>query len=401
MTEETNAQAGAQTNEQTDKQKEVNLSSFEFDAAFLEGKGLSADAKVSEEKFEALKKEFLDLKNKEKGGEGKSDTPAAENTANGDNAPQQDGNQNPAKDDNMEEVQLSPNKDMVIDGDRSWIDDYEKIMQDYAAKNNKEWKRDDENTEGLKGNIGEAEYHFTAEDKVSVNAAGIEGLVNLAKETDQGINYNEKWSEEFKAKMFEACERMGVEILGRPEEQAQQTQTNAAQAEEHQVDAVQQGVAPDMAMQHVEGKGVYTLKDCVAKVRLKKALLSPDETKNEIEKLKKEGAALGNPDEKSAKLALCEYALVMDGKDADKKQDLANVLKKYGVESVQRTPDKAEGEIEVKSKDYGDYSDAEKDKINASIEKLQPKQQQTQGDNTNATVNAAVTAARNAAAQHS
>lgn len=347
----------------------VNIADLDFSKEFLEAKGLAADSAVAKEKVDALKREYEDFKAKQ----------PSEGAGAADNAPKRNaetGEQRPAGDKeetNGEEVRLV-SKDIQVDNQNTWIERYEAILKGYAEANNQEWKREEKNedgtaVEGLKGSIGEGKFHFTAEDKAVVNAEGINAIVALAKETGQEIAFNEAWSDEFKAKMLAACEAQGVTLQGRPEGQKadENVSANTASRDEQ-----------TMAMQHVPGQGVFTLDENIARMRLKTALKS-NELDKSITALKQAGAVLGNPDDKSARLALFEYAQAMRDNNTEKVEDLGNVLKKYGIESIKRNPDKAEGQIEVTTKDFKDYTPEEKAKIEESVQKLQPKAKEAEG----------------------
>lgn len=339
----------------------VKIADLKFSEEFLKAENLAADGTVAKDQVEALKKKYADFQ-AQSSSEGASGDTTKKKTSEG-NATGTEGASKPVG----EEVRLVSN-DIQVDNENTWIDRYEAILKGYAEANNQEWKREAKDEEGkavdgLKGSIGEAKFHFTDENKAIVNAEGINAIVALAKETGQEIAYNEAWSDEFKNKMLKACEAQGVTIQGRPEAQTEQTNESPVPAQEQ-----------TSALEHVPGQGVFTLNEVVARVQLKRALQAD---KTELEKalkdLKDKGAVLGNPDSNSAKLALFEYALAMREDEKEKMQDLGNALKKYGIESVKRNPDQADGQIEITSKDYSTYSAEEKAKIDESVQKLQPK----------------------------
>lgn len=373
------------------KQKKESLANSDFSEEFLKSKNLSRTDEVDPQKMAELRAEYQKFQEeREKGSEGASKGPEKREQAGETDSPVS-GEQSA----NMEEVRLIPGGEMQVDNENDWVSRYEAILKGYAEANNQEWKREEKNedgtaVEGLKGNIGEAKFHFTSEDKAVVNAEGINAIVALAKETGQDIAFNEKWSDEFKAKMLAACEAQGVTIQGRPDAQGEQVKganksANVASAEEE-----------TMALQHVPGQGVHTLSDVTARGYMKLALNSKN-LDEKIADLKQDGAVLGNPDDKSAKLALYEYARAMKENKTEQMQDLGNVLKKYGVESIKRNPDRADGQIEVSIKNFKDYTPEERTKIEESIQKLQPQERTAEGaekKNANAAVRQAAVAQR-------
>nr|QIM10612.1 hypothetical protein PlAlph_5040 [uncultured Alphaproteobacteria bacterium] len=370
--------------------EQVKISELGLDEEFLKSKEISPDGTVSKDKIEELKKENEEFAAKRQAGGIIRTAPenGEKTAAEGISLP--DGKA-PAG----EEVQLLSKEEMQVDNENDWVSRYETILKGYADANNQEWKREEKNedgtaVEGLKGNIGEAKFHFTSEDKAVVNAEGINAIVALAKETGQDIAFNEGWSDEFKAKMLAACEAQGVTIQGRPDAEAEKTNEENASAKAAPVEE------QTMALQHVPGQGVYTLSDVSARGYMKMALGS-NELDEKIADLKQKGAVIGNPDQDSAKLALFEYAQAMKENKTEQMQDLGNVLKKYGVESVKRNPDRADGQIEITSKDYGSYTPEEKAKIEESIQKLQPQEKTAEGvekKNANAAVRQAAVAQR-------
>ncbi|MCI5545258.1 MAG: hypothetical protein MR368_07320 [Azospirillum sp.] len=317
------------TSENAEEEK-LGLADLGFSDEFLQSKHLTADSKVTKAQLEELKEEFAkqSLQN--------ASEQSAENEGENQGADDQENDAQPTadqKDNDMEDVRLSPSQDTIqVDNDKTWVDKYEAILKGYAEANNQEWKRDlkDENgadIEGLQGSIGDAKYHFTAEDKVSVNAAGIEGLVNLAKETGQDINFNEKWSEEFKAKMMEACEKYGVSIVGKPEEQ--KTENREAEAQ------------PVQTANNEETKSYIGLPK-TAEIELRKynRLASGEkgeEGKKELDdtiaRMEAAGATIGGENRESQKYTMALYAKACYNKeDAETMHKLENVMTKYGMQ---------------------------------------------------------------------
>lgn len=358
--------------------EQVKISELGLDAGFLENKNLLPDQTVSKDEIEKLKKENEDFVAKQKA---ETENAGESAPANGEKAAAEGISSSDEKAAG-EEVKLVSG-DIQVDKENDWVEKYEAILKGYAEANNQEWKREEKNEdgtaiEGLKGNIGEAKFHFTSEDKAIVNAEGINAIVALAKETGQDIAFNEGWSDEFKAKMLAACEAQGVIIQGRPDAEAEKTNE-----------------AP------VAEKDLYAVKPDIARVTIKRMVLGCEGdgkyTADAIAKLQAEGAKIGDDSKQGAQLTMCEYATALSKNDTEKLQLLDGAMKRYGIQSIEREPDEEAGEIVVKGKDYKSYSDEEKAKIEESIQKLQPQERAAEGaenKNTNAAARQAAVAQR-------
>lgn len=340
--------------------EQVKISELGLDEEFLKSKEISPDGTVAKDKIEELKKENEEFAAKRQAGGIIRTAPenGEKTAAEGISSP--DGKV-PAG----EEVQLLPKEEMQVDNENDWVSRYEAILKGYADANNQEWKREEKNedgtaVEGLKGNIGEAKFHFTSEDKAVVNAEGINAIVALAKETGQDIAFNEGWSDEFKAKMLAACEAQGVTIQGRPDAEAEKTNETP-----------------------IVEKDLYAVKPDIARVTIKRMISGCEGdgkyTADAIAKLQAEGAKIGDDSKQGAQLTMCEYATALSKNDTEKLQLLDGAMKRYGIQSIEREPDEEAGEIVVKGKDYKSYSDEEQAKIEESIQKLQPQEKTAEG----------------------
>ena len=331
----------------------------ELPSGFLEAKGNSSDVMTVAE-YKTLLAEAKDFKPQQKvQGEVKD----------GDSL--EGGDQKPAeKTDELaaDEIQLVGNEgDVNVDQD--WVQRYEAIMKQYAADNQQEWVREEKNEEGqphegLKGKIGEAEYHFTAPDKAKSNLAGIDGVVALASKTGQSLAYNEKWSDEFKAEVLKACEKYGVSIEGMPE----QAKENTEEKEE-----------PAPANEEEKAGWQYSRPNVVEygfKKYAREAAQNPEEFKARIAKMEAEGIKIGDNSTEASHLAMRKYIMA---KQEGKTEDVAVIgeaLKKYGIASVSFDPEgNSEAKCSVELKDYNTYTPEEKSKISESVQNLQPQVQ--------------------------
>lgn len=360
----------------SEENKEIakKLADLDLPKDFLESEGfksldVNADAELTDEiraKIEEAKEKWAEA---QKASEGKDNAQPVKGVINeGDPL-----DKSATATENTEELAADEIKLVKKEGDvnvdQDWVQRYEAIMKQYAADNQKEWVREEKNEEGqpyegLKGKIGEAEYHFTAQDKVKSNLAGIDGVVALAKETGQSLAYNEKWSDEFKAEVLKACQKHGVSIEGMPEQTQQQTE----QKEE-----------PTPAKEEEKAGWQYSRPNVVEygfKKYAREAAQNPEEFKARIAKMEAEGIKIGDNSTEASHLAMRKYIMA---KQEGKTEDVAVIgeaLKKYGIASVSFDPEgNSEAKCSVELKDYNTYTPEEKSKISESVQNLQPQVQ--------------------------
>ena len=315
------------------------------------------------------------------------------------------GDQKPAeKTDELaaDEIQLVGNEgDVNVDQD--WVQRYEAIMKQYAADNQQEWVREEKNEEGqphegLKGKIGEAEYHFTAPDKAKSNLAGIDGVVALAKETGQSLAYNEKWSDEFKAEVLKACQKHGVSIEGMPEQVKENTEekedTTTPPSEEEKEGTTtppsEEGKEdPTSSSDKKKDVVVYSVNPKIATAKMADysnktrtpAYLNMLKTEVERERqLYSAGAYASsgkNVEEKvAAEILMKSYAIAVKEGNKEVADNCALALQRYGVDGIARNPNEENGKYTVTAKPYSERTDEEKVKINEALDKALPKKQE-------------------------
>ena len=360
----------------SEENKEIakKLADLDLPKDFLESEGfksldVNADAELTDEiraKIEEAKKKWAEA---QKASEGKDNAQPVKGVINeGDSL-----DKSATATENTEELAADEIKLVKKEGDvnvdQDWVQRYEAIMKRYAADNQKEWVREEKNEEGqpyegLKGKIGEADYHFTAPDKAKSNLAGIDGVVALAKETGQSLAYNEKWSDEFKAEVLKACQKRGVSIEGMPEQTQQQTE---------------QRDEPTPAKEEEKAGWQYSRPNVVEygfKKYAREAAQNPEEFKARIAKMEAEGIKIGDNSTEASHLAMRKYIMA---KQEGKTEDVAVIgeaLKKYGIASVSFDPEgNSEAKCSVELKDYNTYTPEEKSKISESVQNLQPQVQ--------------------------
>ena len=286
-----------------------------------------------------------------------------------------------------DEIKLVKNEGDV-NVDQEWIQRYEAIMKQYATDNQQEWVREEKNEEGqphegLKGKIGEAEYHFTAPDKAKSNLAGIDGVVALAKETGQSLAYNEKWSDEFKAEVLKACQKHGVSIEGMPE----QVQENTEEKEDTTTPLSEEGKEnPTSSSDKKKDVVVYSVNPKIATAKMADysnktrtpAYLNMLKTEVERERqLYAAGAYASsgkNVEEKvAAEILMKSYAIAVKEGNKEVADNCALALQRYGVDGIARNPNEENGKYTVTAKPYSERTDEEKAKINEALDKTLPK----------------------------
>ena len=295
------------------------------------------------------------------------------------------GDQKPAeKTDELaaDEIQLVGNEgDVNVDQD--WVQRYEAIMKQYAADNQQEWVREEKNEEGqphegLKGKIGEAEYHFTAPDKAKSNLAGIDGVVALASKTGQSLAYNEKWSDEFKAEVLKACEKYGVSIEGMPEQAKENTEEKEepapAPVEKEEPESTYR-LDPKIAAAKMKGLYVRT-DDADEGKKATKVKALETEIKKQEELLAGRAYQVTGEEKATADLLMQKYVLAQRQGNQEMADTCALALQRYGVDKIERVPNSDEGIVKVTGKPYSERTDEEKGKINEALDKALPKKQE-------------------------
>ncbi|MDO4184449.1 MAG: hypothetical protein Q4D11_04345 [Rhodospirillales bacterium] len=401
-------------------EEKKKLSDYEMglDASIVEQLGFTADKELTQSEFEAFKKNYQELKQPS---EKQSDEPAQKP------ATEQKDSEKPAEEKveetqeseeksekpaekagkKLEEVQLvqpeSNDDEMNIDED--WVTRYDRIMTKYAKDHDQEWKRefkDEEGNdiEGLKGKMGEAEIHFTSPDKAKANIAGIEALVNLAKETGQEIAYNEKWSDEFKEKMVSVCGEMGINIQGLPPQlENKEKETKALPEAEKEAENKEETKA--LPAHKVDDR--YKINAKIAGGRLAEyALKAADGEKFEKEEVAKQEKQLaagfykvtgeGKP---TAELLMKKYAIAMEKGDNETAETCVTALQRYGAEKIERVPNEPQGKYKVvEGKPYAERTDEEKARIDEAMSKALPGLKKEEKTEEQVKTNAAVLAAQ-------
>lgn len=401
-------------------EEKKKLSDYEMglDASIVEQLGFTADKELTQSEFEAFKKEYQELKQPS---EKQSDEPAQKP------ATEQKDSEKPAEEKveetqeseeksekpaekagkKLEEVQLvqpeSNDDEMNIDED--WVTRYDRIMTKYAKDHDQEWKRefkDEEGNdiEGLKGKMGEAEIHFTSPDKAKANIAGIEALVNLAKETGQEIAYNEKWSDEFKEKMVSVCGEMGINIQGLPPQlENKEKETKALPEAEKEAENKEETKA--LPAHEVDDR--YKINAKIAGGRLAeyalKAAAGERFEKEEVAKQEKQLAkgfykvtGEGKP---TAELLMKKYAIAMEKGDNETAETCVTALQRYGAEKIERVPNEPQGKYKVvEGKPYAERTDEEKARIDEAMSKALPGLKKEEKTKEQVKTNAAVLAAQ-------
>ena len=278
-------------------------------------------------------------------------------------------------------------KEGDVNVDQDWIQRYEAIMKEYAEEKQQEWVREEKNEEGqpyegLKGKIGEADYHFTAPDKAKSNLAGIDGVVALAQKEGLSLAYNEKWSDEFKAEVMKACEKYGVSIEGMPEQTQQQTEQRdepiPAQVERPVVkEDYESTYSVDPKIAAAKMKGLYIRTDDADE---SKKAIKVKALETEVEKQEKllAGRAyqVTGEEKATAELLMQKYVLAQRQGNQEMADTCALALQRYGVDKIERVPNSEEGMLKVSAKPYSERTDEEKAKINEALDKSLPKKQE-------------------------
>lgn len=397
-------------------EEKKKLSDYEMglDAGIVEQLGFTADKELTQSEFEAFKKKYQELKQPS---EKQSDEPAqkpateqkdsekpAEEKVEEAKEPEEKSDEPEEKaEKKLEEVQLvqpeSNDDEMNIDED--WVTRYDRIMTKYAKDHDQEWKRefkDEEGNdiEGLKGKMGEAEIHFTSPDKAKANIAGIEALVNLAKETGQEIAYNEKWSDEFKEKMVSVCGEMGINIQGLPPqlenkeeekkslpEPEKESENTENKAETLALPEPKQGTENESeeASEKTQSDHKYKITPKIANANLTmyalKAQTDPDFEKKvskQEEQLAAGFYAVTGEDKATAEVLMKKYAIAMQKGNDEMAENCVTALQRYGAESIERVPDHPQGKYTViAGKPYAERTDEEKARIDEAMSKALPR----------------------------
>ncbi len=376
----------------SEENKEIakKLADLDLPKDFLESEGfksldVNADAELTDEiraKIEEAKEKWAEA---QKASEGKDNAQPVKGVINdGDSL---DEGATPTE--NTEELAADEIKLVKKEGDvnvdQDWIQRYEAIMKEYAEEKQQEWVREEKNEEGqpyegLKGKIGEADYHFTAPDKAKSNLAGIDGVVALAQKEGLSLAYNEKWSDEFKSEVMRACEKYGVSIEGMPEQTQQQTEQkeeptlddNKGQTEEKKAEPSYK-VNPKIS--------TAKMADYSNKV---KTPLGIKQLKTEVEKEEKllaarayQSSGQAVEDKVTAEVLMKKYAIAVKEGNQETADTCALALQRYGVENIVRNPNEENGKYTVEAgKPYSERTDEEKAKINEALDKSLPKKQE-------------------------
>ena len=399
-------------------EEKKKLSDYEMglDTIIVEQLGFTADKELTQSEFEAFKKKYQELKQPS---EKQSDEPAqkpateqkdsekpAEETVEEAQEPEEKSEDPKEKaGEKLEEVHLVQHEsnDDEMNVDEDWVTRYDRIMTKYAKDHDQEWERefkDEEGNdiEGLKGRMGEAEIHFTSPDKAKANLAGIEALVNLAKETGQEIAYNEKWSDEFKEKMVSVCGEMGINIQGLPPqlENKEEEKKSLPEPEKESENTEEPKTLP---AHEVDDR--YKVNAKIAGGRLAeyalKAVASADFEK-EVAKQEKQLAegfykvtGEGKP---TAELLMKKYAIAMHKGDNEMAETCVTALQYYGAEKIERVPNEPKGKYKVvEGKPYAERTEKEQADIKKALREALPalKKEKTEEQAKN---NAAVLAAQ-------
>ena len=311
--------------------------------------------------------------------------------------------ENPKTDENNKklaanEIELVDGKgDQLVDEDQDWVQRYEAIMKQYAADNQQEWVREEKNEEGqpyegLKGKIGEADYHFTAPNRAQSNLAGIDGIVALAQKEGLSLAYNKEWSDEFKAEVMKACEKYGVSIEGMPEQAQQQTKQEEEPTPAPVEEQKEESALDDNKGQTEEKKAEpsYKVNPKISTAKMAdysnkvKTPLGIKQLKTEVEKEEKllaarayQSSGQAVEDKVTAEVLMKKYAIAVKEGNQETADTCALALQRYGVENIVRNPNEENGKYTVEAgKPYSERTDEEKAKINEALDKSLPKKQE-------------------------
>lgn len=421
--------------ETVEEKKKLSDYEMDLDASIVEQLGYSADRELTQSEFEAFKKKYQEIKQPS---EKQSDEPAPEP------ATEQKDSEKPAEEtveeaqeseeksekpeekagEKLEEVQLvqPESNDDEVNVDEDWVARYDRIMTKYAKDHDQEWKRefkDEEGNdiEGLKGKMGEAEIHFTSPDKAKANLAGIEALVNLAKETGQEIAYNEKWSDEFKEKMVSVCGEMGINIQGlppqlenkeedkkslpEPEKESENTE-NKAETSALPEPAKEAENEPKKAPEKIQSEHKYKITPKIAEANLTMYALKAKTNKafeTEISKQEQQLASgfynVTGEDKATAEILMKKYAVAMNKGDDKTAEICMTALQYYGAEKIERVPDQPEGKYTVKQGiPYAERTEKEQADIKKALREALPALKKEEKTEEQAKNNAAVLAAQ-------
>jgi len=386
MTETNEKNNEMEVNQTTEAKKKLSEYGMDFDSAVLEEMGYSAD------------KELTQADPKE--AEAESPAEPAEETAEEAKEPEEKTAEK------QEEVLLVPHKenDDEMNVDEDWITRYDRIMTKYAKDHDQEWKRefkdeDGNDIQGLKGRMGDAEIHFTAPDKAKANIAGIEALVNLAKETGQDIAYNEKWSDAFKEKMVAACNEMGINIQGLPPQiENKEKETKALPEAEKEAENKEETKA--LPAHEVDDR--YKINAKIAGGRLAEYALKAaagetfeKEVAEQEKQLAKGFYKVTGEGKPTAELLMKKYAIAMKKGDNETAETCVTALQRYGAEKIERVPNEPQGKYKVvEGKPYAERTDEEKARIDEAMSKALPGLKKEEKTEEQAKTNVAVLAAQ-------
>ena len=316
----------------------------DFPEDFLAQKGLSKDSKMTRSDYVALMTECNKLRGKQ-GAYGTQEVGLADAG--------------------------SSEQSIQVDQKEDWVSKYDEKMQKYAEEKGQEWQRStkDENgnaIEGLKGRIGDAEIHFTSPERATVNVAGIDILVHMASENGQDIKFNDKWTDEFKAKMIEACEKEGVKLTGRPEEQTTQTQQQEQETTPQAKSEPKYKVVPlfynnrlDQFDREMTGnESIEIAREHIA-------------SKEEEIKEGKYNHSESVQDKTTAELLMKKYVFSQKIQDEAMAQACETALQRYGVEKIGKNK---LGQYEITAgRTYDERSPEDKANIDKAFQKALPK----------------------------
>ncbi len=326
----------------------------DFTADFLASHGVTADSMVTQDVYEALTKEFLAQEEKLQSKQGEKPLQSNSNKTN--------------------EVSLngekSPEQQIEVTQKEDWISAYEKKLSEFA-KGKGEWQRitkdeDGNDIVGLKGRVGDAEIHFTSPTKATANLAGIDMLVHMAGENGQDIKFNDKWTDEFKAKMIEACAKEGVKLTGRPEEQTTQTQQQEQETTPQTKSEPKYKVVPRFNNNRLD----QFEREMTGNESIEIARESIASKEEEIKK-GKYNYSESVQDKTTAELLMKKYVFSQKIQDEAMAQACETALQRYGVEKIGKNK---LGQYEITAgRTYDERSSAEKADIDKAFQKALPK----------------------------
>ncbi len=409
MTETNEKNNEMEVNQTTEAKKKLSEYGMDFDSAVLEEMGYSADKELTQAEFDEFRRKYSEKSASSKKGqetpapkEAEAESPAepAEETAEEAKEPEEKTAEK------QEEVLLVPHKenDDEMNVDEDWITRYDRIMTKYAKDHDQEWKRefkdeDGNDIQGLKGRMGDAEIHFTAPDKAKANIAGIEALVNLAKETGQDIAYNEKWSDAFKEKMVAACNEMGINIQGLPPQiENKEKETKALPEAEKEAENKEETKA--LPAHEVDDR--YKINAKIAGGRLAEYALKAaagetfeKEVAEQEKQLAKGFYKVTGEGKPTAELLMKKYAIAMKKGDNETAETCVTALQRYGAEKIERVPNEPQGKYKVvEGKPYAERTDEEKARIDEAMSKALPGLKKEEKTEEQAKTNVAVLAAQ-------